>query len=278
MSAPDDVAADWASGLAVLAHDNYIAVNRTLIQIVGLNAAVLVCELSSEARYWFGRGELKDGWFFSSISNVKKYCGLSKHCQAEAFKVLKEKEMIEVEYKGLPRTRYIRVNAQRILALIDEEERKSIPSPASGAEIGPLAVQELVVNKRDIYTGIDRVTSKEESQVDSSSKEDSLDSSGGDQQEIEAVIDYLNSKVGGRYTYRNKKTNSLIRARLSDGFTVDDFKKVVDVKAAAWLGTDMATYLRPSTLFAPGHFEEYLNEVPKRGGKTRDYSEWDQYF
>ena len=40
--------------------------------------------------------------------------------------------------------------------------------------------------------------------------------------------------------------------------------KVIDNKVAVW-GNDpkMAEYLRPSTLFAASHFEEYMNDIPK---------------
>ena len=56
------------------------------------------------------------------------------------------------------------------------------------------------------------------------------------------------------------KTRSFIRARLREGFTVDDFKTVIDKKARAWLGNrDMQKYLRPETLFGT-KFESYLNE------------------
>lgn len=91
---------------------------------------------------------------------------------------------------------------------------------------------------------------------------------------IKAIIDYFNQKVGTRYTYRNKKINSLINARLGEGFTVEDFKTVIDNKVASWAGTEWEQYLKPTTLFAPSHFEDYLNEKPTRkkgGGIPDDY-------
>ena len=53
-----------------------------------------------------------------------------------------------------------------------------------------------------------------------------------------------------------------MRARIAEGYTVDDFKKVIDIKAEEWLGTEMDKYLNPSTLFRPSNFEKYLNQVP----------------
>lgn len=77
---------------------------------------------------------------------------------------------------------------------------------------------------------------------------------------IKEVIEYLNSVLGTHYKDSTDKNKSLIRARLREGFTVDDFKVVIDKKASAWL-TDpqMQKYLRPETLFGT-KFESYLNE------------------
>ena len=79
----------------------------------------------------------------------------------------------------------------------------------------------------------------------------------------EEIIRYLNEKAGTHYR-ESKETVRLISARTKDGFTVDDFKKVIDKKVKEWKGTEQAQYIRPSTLFAPSHFEEYLN-APDKG-------------
>lgn len=73
------------------------------------------------------------------------------------------------------------------------------------------------------------------------------------------VIDYLNSKANRNYKYTTNKNQSLIKARWSEGFNLDDFKKVIDNKVNEWEGSDMSKYLRPETLFGP-KFEGYLNQ------------------
>ena len=75
----------------------------------------------------------------------------------------------------------------------------------------------------------------------------------------EDVISYLNFKAGTHYRAVGK-TLQLINARVNEGYTTDDFKKVIDKKCKEWLGTPYEKFLRPSTLFAPSHFEEYLNQ------------------
>lgn len=79
-----------------------------------------------------------------------------------------------------------------------------------------------------------------------------------------AVIEYLNGKAGTSYRASAQATKRHINARIADGFTLDDFKTVIDKKCAEWLASDMAKYLRPETLFG-SKFESYLNApVTKR--------------
>ena len=73
------------------------------------------------------------------------------------------------------------------------------------------------------------------------------------------IVDYLNLKNNSNYKYTTKKTKDCIKARINEGFTLDDFKKVIDNKINEWLGTNMEKYLRPETLFGT-KFESYLNQ------------------
>lgn len=78
------------------------------------------------------------------------------------------------------------------------------------------------------------------------------------------IIDYLNEKAGTNYKAKSRDTQKHINARLNEGATVEDFKKVVDKKCADWKGTEWEQYLRPSTLFGT-KFESYLNaKITKR--------------
>lgn len=75
---------------------------------------------------------------------------------------------------------------------------------------------------------------------------------------VKYIVEYLNQKTNSSYRPNTPKTVSLIKARLSEGFTVDDFKKVIDTMTEEWKGTDMEKFLRPETLFGT-KFEGYLN-------------------
>lgn len=73
------------------------------------------------------------------------------------------------------------------------------------------------------------------------------------------VIDYLNKQTGKQYKSTTRKNQTVIRARTDEGFTLNDFKQVIDNKVSDWKGTDMEKYLRPETLFGT-KFEGYLNQ------------------
>lgn len=77
---------------------------------------------------------------------------------------------------------------------------------------------------------------------------------------VKEIVEYLNRAIGSHYKPNVEKTRTFIRARLREGFTVEDFKTVIDKKARAWLGNrEMQKFLRPETLFGT-KFEGYLNE------------------
>lgn len=73
------------------------------------------------------------------------------------------------------------------------------------------------------------------------------------------IIEYLNMKTGSKFKATTKPYIQAIRSRLKEGYTVNDFKTVIDKKCREWKGTKLEKYLTPKTLFAPSHFDTYLN-------------------
>lgn len=72
------------------------------------------------------------------------------------------------------------------------------------------------------------------------------------------IIDHLNEKTKSNYRSTSAKTQTLIKARVKEGFTEEDFIKVIDNMVIRWTGTEWEQYLRPETLFGV-KFEGYLN-------------------
>ena len=88
------------------------------------------------------------------------------------------------------------------------------------------------------------------------------------------IIAYLNEKTSSRYRSTDT-TKKLIRARMEEGFTKEDFFTVIDNKVKTWKGTEWEKYLRPETLFCASKFQGYLNEKPvekKHAGSKEGYS------
>ena len=81
----------------------------------------------------------------------------------------------------------------------------------------------------------------------------------------EQIIYYLNTTANKDYKPETPLTIKLINLRLKEGYSLDDFKKVIDVKNEEWRdkitkdGKNMEDWLRPQTLFG-NKFESYLNQ------------------
>jgi len=73
------------------------------------------------------------------------------------------------------------------------------------------------------------------------------------------IIEYLNLQTGKKFKGNTKATVKLIQARLSEEFTEEDFKTVIDNMKSRWTGTKFQQYLVPTTLFG-SKFESYLNQ------------------
>lgn len=87
------------------------------------------------------------------------------------------------------------------------------------------------------------------------------------------VIEYLNSKTGKHFRPTNKAAKRVINARLNEGYTLDDFYKVIDIKVAEWAGTDYEKYLNHETLFG-NKMDKYLNQPAQKPPKDKRSSKW----
>lgn len=77
------------------------------------------------------------------------------------------------------------------------------------------------------------------------------------------VISYLNLKAKKNFKVNTASHQKFIKARLKEGYVLEDFKKVVDVMVAKWKGTEYEQYLQPQTLFG-NKMDNYLNQpMPK---------------
>lgn len=94
------------------------------------------------------------------------------------------------------------------------------------------------------------------------------------------IVNYLNNSAGTNYRASSKKTRELIKARINEGYTLEDFKVVIEKKTREWINDNkMKGYLRPETLFGT-KFEGYLNQ-PVKELTTKDltpYTDFSEFY
>lgn len=105
------------------------------------------------------------------------------------------------------------------------------------------------------------------------------------------IISYLNEKTGKKLRWDVKSNQKEIKARFNEGYTLDDFKTVIDKKYHEWGRKptkeelqrgikDMRIYLRPKTLFG-SNFDVYLNQeqtekVPAKPPVSRNLNNFER--
>lgn len=127
--------------------------------------------------------------------------------------------------------------------LIDNESQLAVHEPSTQVRIGKDSIDKDSLGKDSIDKGsIEIITPDEQENIP-----------------YKEIIEYLNQRIGSNYKPNASKTKTAIHARVQEGYTLEDFKIVIDKKVNEWCGTDMAKYLRPETLFGT-KFEGYLNQ------------------
>ena len=183
---------------------------------------------------------------FASNAYLSNFFGLSKGRISQLVNQLKDKGYITVKYQ-----REGKQIKQRVIRVVSQLNRginfpkQPIKNPKQGylenVKENSTSINN-TVNSTDIY-----------SQAEPE----------GVAEKTKTIVGYLNEKTDSHYKATTPKTKQLVQARLKEGFSVDDFKTVIDKKTATWLNdSKMNKYLRPLTLFGT-KFEDYLNEKVK---------------
>lgn len=101
-----------------------------------------------------------------------------------------------------------------------------------------------------------------EEEVRSKKKEEEVDKNKdplSGKPDVRIVIDHFNLVTGQKLKVATKSHSENISGRLSDGYTVEELKMVIDFKNEEWSNDPkMAQYIRPATLFQTGKFGGYL--------------------
>jgi uncharacterized phage protein (TIGR02220 family) len=145
---------------------------------------------------------------------------------------------------------------EKALLIIDENNAYTIAN-TDGASVGiPLGIPTVDADKNRL----------DKSRLDKSSTMSGNPTAQTINEAVKEVVQYLNEKTGCHYKPSSQATIKLIKARLNDDFTLQDFKTVISKKCAEWKNTEQEKFLRPETLFGT-KFEGYLNQkIVKKSG------------
>ena len=195
---------------------------------------------------------------FASNEHFSKFFSLSKNRCSEIIKSLEKKGYIKIDYIYQEGSKAISRRVIRCVRNIDGGIR-NIDNPIRKTEEG------YSENREDNNTSFNNTFSN------TSNKKDIVEQSSTTPLPYEEIVQYLNQKTNKNFKHTSKVTQRHIRARLAEGFTVSDFKQVIDNKCNDWLRDQkMKEYLRPETLFGT-KFESYLNSKPTTTKQTGPY-------
>ena len=168
-----------------------------------------------------GFSQDKDSYFHGSISYLCNWTKTSEVCMIEVLKKLVDKGLLEKI------TRDGTTNLYRTINPFEENVSSNVNDNSVNAK--------------------------------SAQKQDKKSDNSYDNEILE-IVNYLNKRINSNYRVSNPTNKKLITSKLKLGFTVNDFKIVIDNKVHDWINNpEMSKYLRPTTLFG-NKFENYLNQ------------------
>ena len=220
-------------------------INRLRLKGVSLAAYAII----------YGFSQSGENEFTGSLQYLSEFCGgVSKPTMIKALKELTEKNYVlrREEYKNGVMFVHYRVNRNIISGFFStgKENSRGVNNFISDGQ------NSLIDGGKEIFKG-GKETLHNKENINNNIINNNKNNNAVSLRENEIIL-YLNEKANTNYRASSKVTKTLIHARLSEGFTVDDFKTVIDKKCAEWIGTEFAQYLRPATLFGT-KFESYLN-------------------
>lgn len=196
-------------------------------------------------------------WFTVASSTLEFRSGLSRSGVIKARNELKQLGYIDFQTNGRKATSY------RMISLTQDSTQVGVQSSAH------TSTQDGVQGSTQVGTPLYK-QNKTQTKQNKTKENTPLTPQRGESRprpaksvpgEVAEIVAYLNKVTGTDYKPTTKKTQQLIKARMRDGFTVADFKTVIDKKNQdEWFVT--GGYMRPETLFGT-KFESYLNERPK---------------
>ena len=228
--------------------ERHITVPRVYLEMLGdFNTAAFLNQLI----FWSDKTKRTDGYFYKTYTEWNEELLLSDYQVRRSAKILKENGFIDTKLKkanGSPTLHY-KVNMDKLSeSILNKLKNRNQTNLSNDSEVSLVSL-----------TVDDTV---DEQTVDSNKSRNST------RTPYKEIIDYLNEKTGRKYKHKAKINQRVIKARMNEGYTIEDFKAVIDKKTAEWNDDEkMKEYLRPETLFST-KFDRYLNEESKSNKKS----------
>lgn len=206
--------------------------------------------------YWSDKTKRTDGYFYKTYKEWHEELRLSRYQIDKSIAKLKELGLIETALKkanGAPTLHY-KLNTDKLSTWICEKLTNGFAENSQ---------MELRKTDKSLTESTTENTTENISMSDKS-----------DAAPYKTIIEYLNNKVNKRFSYKSESNRKLIKARFNEGYKLEDFMKVIDIKTNEWINDDkMKNYLQPSTLFRGSNFDKYLNqELPELSNDETDNS------
>lgn len=205
--------------------------------------------LSTQALYFHLLLRADDEGFTNGVKKIMRMIKASddelKVLIGKRFVIMFESGVLVIKHWLIHNT----IRKDRLIPTVHQEEKEQLTIKDNEAYTERLE-QPSVTCQPKVGIGLDKI------RLDKSSKNIVEQSPTVPYQKI---ITYLNQKIGTHYKATSQTTQRHIKARWNEGYRLDDFYKVIDIKYDEWFKTDMAKFLRPQTLFGT-KFESYLNQ------------------
>jgi len=244
----------------LLIHDKPIMILPSLAQQIGLNEAIILQQI----HYWLvsSRHE-KEGrkWVYNTYKDWQLQMPFwSERTVKRTIKSLEERGfLLSANFNRLKmdKTKWYSIDYEKLAELeSDAKAFMELPTGQIGSTLDPNCPIEEDKPDQAIPEITTEITTK---------------TTTNNPIPFSKIITYLNDKTNSSYKPESKKTTELIKARWNEGFLLEDFKQVIDLKTEEWLQDPFwSKYLRPETLFGP-KFESYCNQKTAK----KKYSEGD---
>ncbi|URO00881.1 conserved phage C-terminal domain-containing protein [Leclercia adecarboxylata] len=264
--------------MSLLMPSRPIVINPDLAYSIGLNEAIAL----QQVNYWLketNSGLERDGvrWIYNTNEQwLEQFPFWSESTLKRTFTRLKTLGVLKIEQLNKSQrdmTNYYTINYES--ELLDEVKVTKSRSSNCTRPSGQNEPMEQVIVKRSIgskRTAVIRsnctdVLTENTTEITTENKTPSCPVASQPDRDVlitdqaKQVLVHLNQVTNSRYQVSTTSLQN-IRARIGEGFTVEELSLVVDYCNAKWSDDlKMSDYLRPQTLFQPSKFPGYLKSA-----------------